>query len=668
MLSLPRAWLALRITALLTGGFGLVALTSTGPRELTVITLALAGGGSYLSAQANEALRARVARIAGPVLLAVIGIGLAANTHQSALTGLKVCIVAVFLAHTIGLRTTRDALVGVIISLFMSVLPVATSADPRLSVLLVLCWLGAVTALVTGHHIGQLENAAVVAVRNRSVGTDVVKPVPAMARAVALAIVLGFLVFLVLPRPSGVAARRNVAGGVPRPLQSFGAANRSVGSYSGGALDLRARGDLPDTPMLDVPEGSPTLWRGAVLDTYDGTTWTQQLGGLLAYSADAGYVVGPDPVRADVPARPARTDSVRVRGPVRSFLVVAPGQPKLVRTHARLTNGPAGPMLVNNPGDAQYDVASTSAEADPAALASSDGPDPDDPRWTALPVGLPSRVRGLAASLVSPTGSRLETLEAIERDLHLRATYRLDSPVPPNGQDAVDHFLFDARTGFCEHFASAEVVLLRSLGIPARLVTGFAGGESMGGGRRLLRAKNAHAWVEVWFPGVGWVSSDPTAGTTLAQPSNGWLSRLIAAVSKALATGRGRALLALGVVTIVLVTWGGLWLLRRRRTARHTPPLAQQMPRGPLWAAFARLEVALAETGRASPPAETLSELNRRVSRRPEETRALDVLERACYSGSPPPPRDEKEAARVIEELATRLLADAAAKTGAATH
>jgi len=661
MASLPGAWLALRLTALLTGWCAWLALAGPdAPRLRTVGVLGIVALGAYVSAHMDNPGWASVSRFVSLTFLVIFaGLGgwvVVGRAGMDAGT-MRALVLAIFFAHCFAQRTRRDVLVGVTLSLFMCVLPVGTSAEPQLSVLLVLCWLGAVTALVLAHHIAHQETAAVVAVRNRAVGTDGVRPVATMAVAVTMAMVLGFLVFLVLPRPSGAAARRSVAGRVPRPFETSGRSTRSVGSYVGGGLDLRARGPLPDTPMLDVPENSPALWRGAVLDTYDGTTWTQQVYPLVVERSAAGYVVSPDPVPADLPPRRARTDSVRLLAPGQAFLLVAPGQPTLVQTEAQMVNGPAGPLLVNRRRAADYVVASRSTTADAGALARSSGPNPDDARWTALPPGLPARVRALAATLASPTGNRLETVEAIERDLRSRATYRLDPPVPRQGQDAVDHFLFDAQTGFCEHFASAEVVLLRSLGIPARLVTGFTGGEPASAGRRLIRAKQAHAWVEVWYPGVGWVSSDPTAGATPAESSGSWLSRVTAAISKALATGRGRALIAAGLVTVVVAAWGVWWLVRRRRAVRRTAPRSVVFG-GPLLSAFGRLEVAMATTGQASPPAETLSELSGRLSRRPEETWALDVVERACYSGSPPSAQEEHLAAVAIDAIATRLLAD----------
>ncbi len=88
--------------------------------------------------------------------------------------------------------------------------------------------------------------------------------------------------------------------------------------------------------------------------------------------------------------------------------------------------------------------------------------------------------------------------------------YSLETPLP--GRNAVDEFLFDGKVGFCEHFSSAFVVLMRNAGIPARVVTGFAGGvRNPLGDYWVVRRMDAHAWAEVWLPGRGWVRVDPTA-------------------------------------------------------------------------------------------------------------------------------------------------------------
>ena len=90
--------------------------------------------------------------------------------------------------------------------------------------------------------------------------------------------------------------------------------------------------------------------------------------------------------------------------------------------------------------------------------------------------------------------------------------YRYTLQPPPLGENGVDDFLFDTRAGFCEHYASAFVVLMRSAGLAARVVTGYQGGEiNSADGALEVRQRDAHAWAEVWFADAGWVRVDPTA-------------------------------------------------------------------------------------------------------------------------------------------------------------
>jgi hypothetical protein len=98
--------------------------------------------------------------------------------------------------------------------------------------------------------------------------------------------------------------------------------------------------------------------------------------------------------------------------------------------------------------------------------------------------------------------------------------YSLDVVPPPQGQDAVDYFLSDSQTGYCDYFASAMAVMLRSVGVPARVASGYARGtQDAPGGQYVVRDNNAHSWVEVYFPRYGWVEFDPSPSQPqLAQP------------------------------------------------------------------------------------------------------------------------------------------------------
>jgi transglutaminase-like putative cysteine protease len=128
-----------------------------------------------------------------------------------------------------------------------------------------------------------------------------------------------------------------------------------------------------------------------------------------------------------------------------------------------------------------------------------------------LPDQLPQRVRNLAMRLTAGVDTPYEKALRIESYLRITYPYTLDVPPPPEDHDAVDYFLFEAPGGFCSYYASAMAVMLRAVGVPARVVTGYAMGEyDYDINAYQVLAADAHAWVEVYFPGYGWVEFEPT--------------------------------------------------------------------------------------------------------------------------------------------------------------
>ncbi|MGH2449815.1 MAG: transglutaminase TgpA family protein [Candidatus Limnocylindria bacterium] len=163
--------------------------------------------------------------------------------------------------------------------------------------------------------------------------------------------------------------------------------------------------------------------------------------------------------------------------------------------------------------DDGYTVRSLVSDADKRTLrdAATTYPDHVTDKYLQLPSSLPERVRQLARDVAAGYGNPYDQAEAIES--YLRSTYRYSTTVgtPPPGRDPVDYFLFDLKEDFCEYFASSMVVMLRELGVPARLVEGFTTGTfDVPSGKYVVRELNAHAWVEVYFPGYGWIEFEPT--------------------------------------------------------------------------------------------------------------------------------------------------------------
>lgn len=425
--------------------------------------------------------------------------------------------------------------------------------------------------------------------------------------------------------------------------------------------------------MAAVPTDSPLLWRTAVLDHYDGLTWFPASGEPPSPVGAAGQV--PDvlgPAGAAPAGRRLRDDGVEVLDGF-SGVLLAPSRAVGIggTTGAYVTDGATVVVDRLRGAERGYDASTDVPPAVEDVVASggsaSRDAGPGDGtgevgRWTALPAGVTQRTRDLAAAVTAGASTPAEKVLVVRA--HLRATYAydLESPVPPPGQDAVDHFLFDARRGFCEQFAAAEVVMLRSLGVPARMATGFsaeAGAAGRDDGLRVLRAADADAWVEAWVPGQGWVTADPTASAATQDLG----SRVLSVLTRAFTDRPWRLALAVGLVVLSGLVAAAVRTARpgparggrngvrggRQRTGRTGAELLE---------AYDRLGRSLAATGRASPASQTLDELAVRL---PGGLGALRVLERLSYGPSGVPTAETLHAAAELDRLTAEVLATAPA-------
>ncbi|HEY8728166.1 MAG TPA: transglutaminaseTgpA domain-containing protein, partial [Acidothermaceae bacterium] len=466
----------------------------------------------------RQVLAGRV--VAGVVLveicMGVVGALHVADGHAMG-TPLGVLLLAVQIAYAGAVESRRDLKLGcaIVVVLLVQAGAFTTTSAVRLPMVASLVLLLIATALL-----------------QRATALELVDSITLPGRApllrsfvgpVAGAAMLGVVAFLVVPNSLdlGIVTRVHTpsvhaagnAGGAPA-----GVGTRAEVDAGGATVDLRVRGALPTAPIFVVAATTPAYWQGAVFDHFDGTTWTSTSSAVSAAAASSNTSDSTTGVNA-----PRRTDVVDVVSIAALDVVLAPGTvteyhgPGQVRTDTfgttRLSLGPAN-------GE-RYQVESTSSDgvsasqlravaAAGASAAANDGL----PQWRQVPADLPARVHALAVSVAGAAPTRYDAVTAIDTYLQTHETYDLDSPRPAAGVDAVDDFLFVSGRGFCEQFASAAVVMLRSLGIPTRLVTGFVQGDvSSFPGQRIMRGSDAHAWIQVWYPGVGWVSSDPTAGS-----------------------------------------------------------------------------------------------------------------------------------------------------------
>lgn len=156
----------------------------------------------------------------------------------------------------------------------------------------------------------------------------------------------------------------------------------------------------------------------------------------------------------------------------------------------------------------------TAAQPEPTAQQlTTTGPVPANIAYdTKLPAALDPKVKALALQITDGDKTDYDKVRAIQDFFHT-SQFHYDLNGAPTGQNALDEFLFGSKTGYCEQFASAMTLLVRELGIPARVAVGFIDGERRPDGSVLIRGGDAHAWPEVWLPGTGWIAFEPTPRT-----------------------------------------------------------------------------------------------------------------------------------------------------------
>jgi transglutaminase-like putative cysteine protease len=132
-------------------------------------------------------------------------------------------------------------------------------------------------------------------------------------------------------------------------------------------------------------------------------------------------------------------------------------------------------------------------------------------KYLQLPRDFSPRIQELAKEITAEAQTPFEKAIAITRYLRENIVYSQTIPEPPRNKDSLEWVLFEHKQAYCVYYASAEVLMLRSVGIPARMAVGFTQGEA-NGNNYVVRRLNSHAWPEMYFPGIGWVEFEPTAG------------------------------------------------------------------------------------------------------------------------------------------------------------
>ncbi|MGO9198561.1 MAG: DUF3488 and DUF4129 domain-containing transglutaminase family protein [Acidimicrobiales bacterium] len=378
-------------------------------------------------------------------------------------------------------------------------------------------------------------------------------PVGVLAASLAVVIALAVALLVVLPQPH---ANQSIT--LPASLTSYlplagtGLVNGTgihptepaqpgkpggrigVGGYVGfdGPLDIADRGSLGNEVVMRVRADRPGYFLGMTYDTWNGQSWSQSKRDLGASTLTTGspFVIPPrsltgqrvtDNVQTFYVEQPlpnllfATSEPVEVYFPARSLVI---GNDGSIRSTVAMTPGTV------------YTVISGDDEVSPAVLADDTQPltaplmlFPEIRAALRLPYAYP-RVAALARRIVARSRATTTEAKVIALETWIGANTEYSTQIPPlaPGQDAVNEFLFGNRKGYCEQISTALAVMLRTLGIPAREAVGYVPGSYDPLSNLYdIQAKDAHAWVQVYFPRYGWQDFDPTAEVPLAPENAG---------------------------------------------------------------------------------------------------------------------------------------------------
>jgi transglutaminase-like putative cysteine protease len=345
-------------------------------------------------------------------------------------------------------------------------------------------------------------------------------------------------------------------------------------------LDMTQRPRLSNRVVFTVDAPRGEFWRGETFDAWDGQFWTQSDPTPNPLPHD-GVTTTITPEPNDVGAitgRPMR-QTFHLQSGYSDVIFAAPS-PVSVETDRTVLQRDDGTVSVAEPfgNGATYTVTSRSVLSTPASLRAADAlPVPDAVRRRfAQPPRTTGRVRALARHVTAAAATTYDKIRALESWLGAHVHYSINAPLSPSGVDVVDDFLFRTRLGWCEQVASSLVVMARSVGIPSRLATGFVpGSRDALSGEFTVRERDAHAWAEIYFPGVGWQPFDPTASVPLAGDATTGGSWLQTARHHAVEFGLAAAALVLAAMSAPEV----LARFRRRRARRHSSWAARRLRR-----------------------------------------------------------------------------------------
>jgi protein-glutamine gamma-glutamyltransferase len=387
-------------------------------------------------------------------------------------------------------QNQRDQLVLIMLAYFLIFATLLTERSPlTVGYLMAAAWLATVGLLQIGRHGPLLAARATVTLAGRLL----VQALPIM--------VLLFLVFPRLPGPLwAIAGSSSATTGLSEEL-SPGDITR-LGLSDDVAFRVEFAGRAPSPRDL--------YWRGPVLSDFDGRTWRVRPSYRLGRKAVDTIEFSGEPIEYRVMLEPSSNNW--------AFALDLPQTWSGPRDLAMSSDYQLGVWQGRGVGALDYRATSytTYAAREPLTVLQREA-------FSRLPRASSPRTRALAETWLAdnPTPEQI-----VERGMaYLRSQpFRYTLEPPALGAQPVDEFLFETRAGFCEHYASAFAVLMRAAGLPARVVTGYQGGEPNAASRYyIVWQADAHAWTEVWLEERGWVRVDPVAAVAPGRVSlNAW--------------------------------------------------------------------------------------------------------------------------------------------------
>ena len=421
------------------------------------------------------------------VILAALGVlytfgGLAGRDASTALFTLLLAF------KVMESRSIRDLTLVVMLAYFLTICTFLFSQALLIAILTIIPLLALTTALIS------LNETAKQASRDALLSLG--------GRLVAQALPVMLILFVLFPRAPGP------LWGVPRD------ATRGMTGLADemrpGSISNLSRSDAVAfrvTFQGKTPDPEQLYWRGPVLWDYDGSVWRSSQ------------------IESAPPINILRPDSA----PISYTVTLEPhNKPWLLVLDMPVKTGSVGFLTTDFQYQSRQPVRSRIRYEATSALQyhqNSALDDSDRTRALRLPAFGNEKTRALARDWAAQTRKPDELIQKAMRLFANGFSYTLTPP--PLGASAVDGFLFNTRKGFCEHYASSFVFLMRAAGVPARVVTGYQGGEfNQLGAYMIVRQTDAHAWAEVWIDGRGWVRVDPTSAVAPQRIQSGISSAL----------------------------------------------------------------------------------------------------------------------------------------------